>query len=95
MGIEPRARIEGRLVANETMKKKLIEQLRKNSDQFRFYAKSHKTKAEGFRHSANGRFMSKPVQRENLLEQAQASDDKAAVNEALAGENDALLAEYS
>lgn len=60
-------------------------------DQFRYYAKNHRTKAEGMRHSADGRFKDDAMRRENLLEDAAASDAKADVNEALAADIDLTL----
>lgn len=60
-------------------------------DKFAFYGREHRTKAEGFRHSADGRFKDDPMKRENLLENAEASDGKAKTNEDLVVTIDAVL----
>lgn len=70
----------------------LIACLKEARDQFAYYGKNHRTKAEGFRHSANGQFKDDPMRRENLLEDAQSADDKAEVNESWVRKIDGLLA---
>ena len=63
----------------------------KARDQFAFYAKEHRTKAEGFRHKAE--HATDPMVRENRLEDAAASDEKAKVNEGMVAMCDLVLKE--
>ena len=74
--------------------RELKRQLEKARDQFAFYGKEHRTKAEGFRHKATGQFKDDDMKRENLFENAQASDDKAPMNENMAAEINKTLSEY-
>lgn len=79
--MKPKDRIKGLLAANNLLvenNRLLKEQLRRDRDQFAFYSKEHQAKAEGFRHKAN--FKQNP-ERENLLENADASTKKASINE--------------
>ena len=74
--------------------RELKRQLEKARDQFAYYGKEHRTKAEGFRHKATGQFKDDDMKRENLFENAQASDDKALINENIAKEIQATLDSY-
>lgn len=67
----------------------LVAALRKCREQFAFYGKNHRTKAEGLRHKLG--FTTDPAARENISEAAEDTDRKAAVNEQMAAQIDALI----